>query len=112
MKTPLFMALVLACISGCKPSPMGTKVDWDTVIQFTPGVSTAPEVVAKLGPATLISKTPNNGAKFRWTYMEPKSYREVDIQTLELSFDSNSKLLEMPGNKIIVQHLNKYKRLG
>jgi len=86
---------------------MGTKVDWETVKQFTPGASTATEVVGKLGPATLITKIPDNALKFRWTYLEPKGYHEVEIQTVELTFDSNLKLIETPDNKVIKQTLSR-----
>ena len=107
MKTKLAFALALTLALGCKPSPMGTKVDWETVKQFTPGISTAVDIVGKLGPATLISKAPDNSAKFMWTYLEPKNLHEVEIQTVELIFDSNLKLVNTPGNKVIKQPLSK-----
>ena len=109
MKPQIAIAGILALTLACKPSPMGTNANWETVKQFAPGTTTILEVVEKIGPATLISPMPNDGLKFRWTYMIPRGYKAVEVQTVELTFDSNKKLIDTPGNKKIVQMLYRNK---
>ena len=51
MKNILFVAFMAAALSGCDYTS-GTKVTSDQAQQFTVGVSTLPEVEAKLGQPT------------------------------------------------------------